>query len=123
MDRYREQVAAEDVRSGADTDEKLVLSSVHQAKGLEWEAVFIIQLADGAMPLRRSLHTEADEAEERRLFYVAVTRARRHLYLCFPQWGADREKRRVLQRPSRFLAELPHTDPRFCETWRLVESG
>ncbi len=116
-----EQVAAEDVKSGGEDDEKLVLSTVHQAKGLEWEAVFLIQLADGQLPLRRCLRSEEDEAEERRLFYVAVTRARRQLYLCFPQWGADREKRRVLQRPSRFLAELPHTDPRFCETWRLVE--
>ncbi len=116
-----ESVSAEEVVDGGPTDEKLLLSTVHQAKGLEWDAVFALHLADGQFPLRRALRTDDELEEERRLFYVAVTRARRDLYLCFPQWGNDREQRRVLQRPSRFLAELPHSRGDLVETWRISE--
>lgn len=117
-----ESVAAEEVQSGGASDEKLILSTVHQAKGLEWDAVFAIGLADGHFPLRRALTSEREEEEERRLFYVALTRPRRHLHLCFPQWGVDRDRRRVLQRPSRFLAEIPHTREDLVETWRVAEA-
>jgi DNA helicase-2/ATP-dependent DNA helicase PcrA len=116
-----ESVAAEDIQSGEATDEKLLLSTVHQAKGLEWDAVFVLALADGQFPLRRALQSEREEEEERRLFYVALTRPRRHLHLCFPRWGIDREHRRILQRPSRFLAELPHSNSDLVETWRVAE--
>ncbi len=115
-----ENIAAEDIQSGEAKDERLLLSTVHQAKGLEWDAVFILSLADGQFPLRVALGSEAEEEEERRLFYVALTRARRHLYLCSPQWGSDREHRRVLNRPSRFLQELPHTREDLVETWRVA---
>ncbi len=89
-------------------DGMLTLSSVHQAKGLEWSAVFIIWLAEGRFPSQRSLSDaeEEGEEEERRLFYVAVTRARDELFLCYPRFAADRGGGETIQRPSRFISEL-----------------
>jgi DNA helicase-2/ATP-dependent DNA helicase PcrA len=89
-------------------DGTLKLSSVHQAKGLEWSAVFVIWLAEGKFPSMRSLTDSGGngEEEERRLFYVAVTRARDELYLCYPRFAADRGGREMIQQPSRFLVEL-----------------
>ncbi|RRJ95459.1 ATP-dependent helicase [Opitutaceae bacterium TAV4] len=84
------------------------LTTVHQAKGLEYAAVFLINLADGLFPLRRSIEN-GDEEEERRLFYVAVTRARDELYLCVPKIGSRPGPNGMMLTPSRFLAELrPH---------------
>jgi DNA helicase-2/ATP-dependent DNA helicase PcrA len=86
----------------------LTLTSVHQAKGLEWSAVFIIWLAEGRFPSIRSLSDSGGEGEEeeRRLFYVAVTRARDKLYLCYPRFASDRGGRDMIQQPSRFISEL-----------------
>jgi DNA helicase-2/ATP-dependent DNA helicase PcrA len=93
---------------GGDGDGMITLSSVHQAKGLEWPVVFIIWLAEGRFPSIRSLSESGGEGEEeeRRLFYVAVTRARDELYLCYPRFAADRGGRESFQRPSRFISEL-----------------
>jgi DNA helicase-2/ATP-dependent DNA helicase PcrA len=93
---------------GGDGDGMITLSSVHQAKGLEWSVVFIIWLAEGRFPSIRSLSESVGEGEEeeRRLFYVAVTRARDELYLCYPRFAADRGGRELFQRPSRFISEL-----------------
>jgi DNA helicase-2/ATP-dependent DNA helicase PcrA len=71
-------------RSADPEADALRLTTVHQAKGLEYSAVFLISLADGMFPLRRAIEAN-DVEEERRLFYVAVTRARDELYLCFPK--------------------------------------
>ncbi|HEV7768458.1 MAG TPA: ATP-dependent helicase [Thermoanaerobaculia bacterium] len=138
-------MAGEDVAVVAPEDEKIVLSSVHQAKGLEWRVVFVIWLADGRFPSQRALRVPAgvirvdpskvheslpllegatqdapvvDEAgtrelvipgeeEERRLFYVAVTRAKQELYLVFPVMSRDRGGMDLLMEPSRFVRELP----------------
>ncbi len=90
----------------ADPDaDALRLTTVHQAKGLEYAAVFLIGLADGSFPLRRAIEA-GDVEEERRLFYVAVTRARDELYLCFPKVNTKGGPA-MLQSPSRFLTELP----------------
>jgi DNA helicase-2/ATP-dependent DNA helicase PcrA len=86
-------------------DGKVVLSTVHQAKGLEWESVFIIGMNDGRFPSAKSLRSD-DEEEERRLFYVGVTRAREDLYVCYPISSEDWNSLGFL-RPSRFLRELP----------------
>lgn len=117
------ETPVENLVKGGESDEKLLLSTVHQAKGLEWDAVFVLHLADGQFPLGRSLGSMADLEEERRLFYVACTRPRRLLTLCHPQWVMGRERYQVMQRPSRFLAELPHTQASLLETWRVAEGG
>lgn len=88
-----------------DEVERLVLSTIHSAKGLEWDAVFVIGLAEGRFPHSKAEFGEQWE-EERRLLYVAATRARRHLFLSYPKelMTPDRQFRRVGVSP--FLSEL-----------------
>jgi DNA helicase-2/ATP-dependent DNA helicase PcrA len=85
--------------------EAVKLTTVHQAKGLEYDVVFIIGLADGQFPGRRSIEA-GDVEEERRLFYVAVTRARNELYLCYPRVATRAGPGGMLLSPSRFLTEI-----------------
>jgi len=113
-------LTGEDVVQGDDEDELLTLSSVHQAKGLEWRAVFIIWAADGKFPSPRSLRESEGEEEERRLWYVAVTRARDQLYITYPLMVVDHTRQTVLQRPSRFVTEVP---PDLYEIWSLEEEA
>lgn len=83
---------------------KIILSTIHQAKGLEWEAVFVIGLTEANFPNRRAMLEEGGLEEERRLFYVAITRAKRLLYLTYPiTSGFDAFS---LQGPSMFLDEI-----------------
>jgi DNA helicase-2/ATP-dependent DNA helicase PcrA len=98
-----------------DTD-MVTLSSVHQAKGLEWKVVFVIWMTDGMFPSGRSLESDEAIEEERRLFYVAVTRARDELYLTYPNLRLNAGYGEMLQRPSRFLAELPKV---LLEEWQI----
>jgi len=141
-------IAGEDVAVVGPEDEKIVLSSVHQAKGLEWRVVFVIWLADGRFPSQRALRVPGGiirvpeqkiseefavmlrdtlekeivipgEEEERRLFYVAVTRAKQELYLVFPVMARDRAGMDVLMEPSRFVRELPGE---VYEKW-VIEMG
>jgi len=88
-----------------DQEGSLVLSTIHQAKGLEWRAVFLIWLAEGRFPPSRALASAETEEEERRLFYVGVTRAKDFLTLSYPivseGWAGL-----TLHKPSRFLREL-----------------
>lgn len=87
---------------------KVVLSTIHQAKGLEWEAVFIIGLNEGRFPAQKSLEEDQLAEEERRLFYVAVTRAKRYLYLLVPVTGFSKRSRdRYFLKVSRFVDEIP----------------
>ena len=78
--------ATQDLAGGAADEERdaLVLSTVHSAKGKEWDAVFLIWAADGWFPKARSAGDEDELEEERRLMYVAMTRARRHLAMTYP---------------------------------------
>jgi DNA helicase-2/ATP-dependent DNA helicase PcrA len=108
----------EDVVMGGDGDERLTLSSIHQAKGLEWRVVFLIWAADGRFPSARSLRDAEGEEEERRLFYVALTRAKDELYVCYPLIENDRARQTVLQRPSRFITEIPRA---LFEIWSVDE--
>ena len=87
----------------------LTLSTVHSAKGLEWDAVFIIWAAEGRFPGVFSLENEDDEEEERRLMYVAITRAKRHLAVIFPREGYNKLYGYTLNSPSRFIDGLPRT--------------
>ncbi|MFN2596276.1 MAG: ATP-dependent helicase [Pyrinomonadaceae bacterium] len=113
-------LTGEDVVTGDEEDELLTLTSVHQAKGLEWRAVFIIWAADGKFPSPRSLRDSEGEEEERRLWYVAVTRARDQLHITYPQIVQDYTRQTVLQRPSRFVTEVP---PELYEIWSLEEES
>jgi DNA helicase-2/ATP-dependent DNA helicase PcrA len=96
--------------------EAVNLSSVHQAKGLEFHTVFIIWLTDGMFPSSRSLDTRDALEEERRLFYVATTRARDELYLSYPHMRLNAGYGDVFQRPSRFLKEIPN---KLLEDWQV----
>ncbi len=89
----------------ADT-EAIKLTTVHQSKGLEYDVVFLIGLADGQFPGRRSIES-GDVEEERRLFYVAVTRAKNELYLTYPKVATRAGPGGMLLTPSRFILELP----------------
>jgi DNA helicase-2/ATP-dependent DNA helicase PcrA len=106
------------VEGEAVDEEACVLSTVHQAKGLEWPVVFIVWLADGRFPSYLSFGKEDEMEEERRLFYVAVTRAKDELYLAYPliYSGYDGE---VLMKVSRYLEELPDWA---YERWEVEES-
>ncbi|MDR1011226.1 MAG: ATP-dependent helicase [Opitutaceae bacterium] len=88
--------------------EAIKLTTVHQAKGLEYDIVFVIGLADGYFPGRRAIEN-GDVEEERRLFYVATTRAKNELYLCYPRVASRAGPNGMLLEPSRFLKEIsPH---------------
>lgn len=113
-------LAAQSVRPGEPPEDQLTLSTVHQAKGLEWRAVFVLWLAEGHFPSALALRDPEGEEEERRLFHVAATRARDHLTLCFPLLSQEGGQGRLLLRPSRFLAEL--TDPSLYERWQVEEA-
>jgi DNA helicase-2/ATP-dependent DNA helicase PcrA len=84
----------------------LVLSTIHQAKGLEWKAVFVIGLSEGQFPHAKSLANEEQLEEERRLFYVACTRAKEQLILTHPMMRYDSQVGTVINKPSPFIAEL-----------------
>jgi DNA helicase II / ATP-dependent DNA helicase PcrA len=100
-----------------DDNERLRLSTIHQAKGLEFEVVFVIMLCDGLFPSARATENPDGEEEERRLFYVSVTRAKNELYLCYPLMrGGFGGGMDTYQSPSRFLAEIP---ARLLNEWKL----
>lgn len=110
-------VEAEDRQSTTKDTEQIKLSTIHQAKGLEFDVVFVIMLCDGMFPSSRSVESPDGEEEERRLFYVAITRARDELYLSYPLirivrgFAGD-----AMQQPSRFLQECS-TD--LVDVWNL----
>ncbi|ULA65597.1 MAG: DNA helicase [Nitrospira sp.] len=101
-------------------DERMVLSTIHSAKGLEWQAVFVIWIVDGRFPSVYSFVDDEDLEEERRLFYVSVTRAKRHLFLTYPINVYDKSSGMLLSKPSRFL---DHVSPDLFDTVALVEEG
>jgi DNA helicase-2/ATP-dependent DNA helicase PcrA len=109
-------VEAEDDQAANRDDEQLKLSTIHQAKGLEFDVVFVIMLCDGMFPSSRSLESAEGEEEERRLFYVAITRARNELYLSYPLIRATGNTGDMMQQPSRFLGEIPKE---LIEEWNL----
>lgn len=87
--------ATDNVAKTAEPENEVVLMTIHLAKGLEFDRVFVAGVAEGLLPHARSLGSKEELQEERRLMYVAMTRARRELYLTF--FGI----------PSRFLGEIP----------------
>ncbi|MEO0510931.1 MAG: ATP-dependent helicase [Verrucomicrobiota bacterium] len=102
-------------RSPEEQKNCLRLTTIHQAKGLEFPVVFVIGLADGTFPLKRTID-EGDLEEERRLFYVSVTRAMEELYLTYPMLNQQGNSVMRLN-PSRFVREV---DPSRYETLRAA---
>jgi len=102
-----------------DEEDRVCLSSIHQAKGLEWQAVFLAWLTEGMFPGSRSLEDEAALEEERRLFYVGVTRCKDELYLTYPMLRLNAAYGEAFQRPSRFLEELP---AELTERWDVSQA-
>jgi DNA helicase-2/ATP-dependent DNA helicase PcrA len=107
-----------DTHKPSGNDEAMLkLTTIHQAKGLEFAVVFVIMLCEGLFPSFRSLESPGGEEEERRLFYVAVTRAKNELYLTrplirsMPGYQGD-----TMQQASRFLSDLPED---LREEWNL----
>jgi DNA helicase-2/ATP-dependent DNA helicase PcrA len=86
-------------------EDSVILSTIHQAKGLEWDTVFIINLSEGGFPSGRAMDEEGGLEEERRLFYVASTRARQKLFLTYPITAGYEHIE--LRQPSMFLSEIP----------------
>jgi DNA helicase II / ATP-dependent DNA helicase PcrA len=112
---------SEDRAPDTDDDERIRLTSIHQAKGLEFDVVFVVMLCDGLFPSSRSLENPEAEEEERRLFYVATTRAKNELYLSYPLMRfAQGRSGDIMQQPSRFLNELPE---KVYESWNLCRQN
>ncbi len=101
-----------------DSSECVMLSSIHQAKGLEWKVVFVVWLADGMFPNSRVLDSGDNDMfeEERRLFYVAVTRAKDQLYLTYPMTNPKSYTGEYVTKPSRFLDAIP---TELTEEWEV----
>lgn len=95
--------------------EKIILSTIHQAKGLEWNHVFIINLSSAGFPNGRALSERGGLEEERRLFYVALTRAKRNLFLTYPLSGGGFGD--MTSGPSMFLEEI---DPDLLKDYSLL---
>jgi len=88
-------------------DQRLILSTIHSAKGLEWHSVFIIWALDGRFPSVHAIDKEEDLEEELRLLYVAATRARQNLWITYPNYIFDRSTGLAFTQPCRFLAGIP----------------
>ena len=99
-------------------DEFVTLSTIHSAKGLEWHSVFIIHAIEGFFPSSRSAEKLETLEEERRLMYVAATRAKQNLFITYPMNIYDRESGTTLSKPSRFISEM-NSD--LAEGWLLEE--
>ncbi len=99
-------------------EEFLTLSTIHSAKGLEWHSVFIIHAVEGFFPSSRSADSLESLEEERRLMYVASTRAKQNLFVSFPMNLFDREAGTTLSKPSRFISDM---EQELAEGWLLEE--
>ena len=99
-------------------DEQLVISTIHSAKGLEWHTVFIMHAMDGFFPSSQSFDKQENIEEERRLMYVAVTRAKKNLFISYPTSIFDRYNGFTFAMPSRFIANVPDT---IAEEWIIEE--
>ncbi|MFZ1292186.1 MAG: ATP-dependent helicase [Melioribacteraceae bacterium] len=116
LDPPTESVA--DISEEDKEQEYLTLSTIHSAKGLEWHTVFIIHAVEGFFPSSMSFDKIESLEEERRLMYVASTRAKQNLYISYPMNIFDRHNGITLSKPSRFIAEV---NEELAEEWLLEE--
>lgn len=107
-----------DIESPDKEEEYLTLSTIHSAKGLEWQSVFIIHAVEGYFPSSRSVESIEQLEEERRLMYVASTRAKQNLFVTYPMNLFDRAAGMTFSKPSRFITEM---NPDLAEGWLLDE--
>ena len=107
-----------DVDATDKEEEYVTLSTIHSAKGLEWHSVFIIHAVEGYFPSARSVDNLETLEEERRLMYVASTRAKNNLFVTYPMNLYDREAGITLSKPSRFISDIT---PDLAEGWLLEE--
>ncbi|MFN3921878.1 MAG: ATP-dependent helicase, partial [Caldimicrobium sp.] len=105
-DLLLEPIEITDIERAPNKEDSLVLSTIHSAKGLEWHTVFILSLIEGRFPSLHSLQKEEELEEERRLFYVAVTRAREQLFLISPLLVYIPGEGKTFAKPSRFIQEI-----------------
>lgn len=110
-------ISGEEIVAADREDERVILSTIHQAKGLEWKIVFLIWCAEGRFPNPKAIE-EGGLEEERRLFYVATTRAMDELYLCYPMLIFDKQVGHVILKPSRFITELKSIH---YEEWQISD--
>jgi DNA helicase-2/ATP-dependent DNA helicase PcrA len=103
-----------DITAPGHEEEFLVLSTIHSAKGLEWNSVFVLYALDGRFPTSRAADSIEEMEEERRLMYVACTRAKENLFITYPINVYDRESGLILTKPSRFLEGLSE---KLLEPW------
>ncbi|MGE5752888.1 MAG: ATP-dependent helicase [Deltaproteobacteria bacterium] len=109
------QASVGDISAPDGEEETLTLSTIHSAKGLEWKAVFILWVLDGKLPLSRAAEDDEAMEEERRLLYVAATRAKDRLAMIYPVNIYERSSGTVLSKPSRFVEDIPASVlPRFA---------
>jgi DNA helicase-2/ATP-dependent DNA helicase PcrA len=107
-----------DITPTSSDDEKLILSTIHSAKGLEWNSVFVLYALDGRFPTSRAAMNDDAMEEERRLMYVACTRAKEHLFITYPINIYDRESGMLLSKPSRFIEGMSE---QLLDTWVIDE--
>ena len=107
-----------DVESEGEDDEYVTLSTIHSAKGLEWHTVFVINVLEGFFPTSQAFESDDALEEERRLMYVAVTRAKKNLFVTYPMNIFDRFQGTTLSKPSRFIAGVPEE---LAEEWIVEE--
>lgn len=100
---FLSEMVLDDVEEEEQDDDAITITTVHKSKGLEWDCVFLPYLNEGIFPSSRSLNQIDGLEEERRLFYVAVTRARRYLHMSNISWQSMSQKPMY---PSQFLQEL-----------------
>ncbi len=103
------QASVGDIAAPEGEEDTLTLSTIHSAKGLEWKAVFILWVLDGKLPLSRAAEDKEEMEEERRLLYVAATRAKDLLVMTYPVNIYERAAGTVLSKPSRFVEGIPAT--------------
>ena len=101
-------------------DDCLTISTIHSAKGLEWDSVFIIGAVDGRFPSAYSFNSEEEMDEELRLMYVAITRAKSNLFISYPIDMYDYATQMILTKPSRFLDNI---DENLLEPWDIEEEN
>ncbi len=111
LERFSEELSDREESNNELTVSAVVLSTLHGAKGLEWDTVFLVGLSEGLLPINYA-KTPAAIDEERRLFYVGITRARRRLMLSWSRTGSRAQQRE----PSRFLQELRSGTPSAAST-------